>query len=154
MKGRRPKPAIVKQFRGNPGKRPIPKTEPQPPAARVVRPAELSRVAVVVWNVLAPLAIEMGTLTASDVYAFRTLCELQGTLDLVSAQKDADAFRLFTTRGMVDVIRLERQYATALRPYYAMFGLDPADRSRIALPTKAKPPVSKWTGMFPGDSGA
>jgi hypothetical protein len=88
----------------------------------------------------------MGTLTAADVSAFAVLCELQATLETACAH----------VNPMASTIRLQRQTAGALRPWYAMFGLDPQSRQRLHLPPKpAANPLdrflnrtpSKWTGL-------
>jgi hypothetical protein len=45
-------------------------------------------------------------------------------------------------------VKLERETANALRPYYALFGLEPVSRARISVPKKAEEPVSKWAGQL------
>ncbi len=44
-------------------------------------------------------------------------------------------------------IRLERNTAQALRPYYEKFGLEPVGRARISVP-QVKEPESKWAGLL------
>lgn len=154
--GRRPKPTALKVLQGNPGKRHLNALEPKPPAGPVRRPARLSGLAIVVWGELAPIAEAMGTLTTADVKAFATLCELQATLDLASSQKDAEGFAPFTVSedfngapkiGVHAALKLERETAAALRPYYEKFGLEPVGRARIAVP-KQDEPKSKWAGAL------
>ena len=145
--GPRPQPTALKVLRGNPGRRPLNKAEPQPPAGEVQRPAHLSQMAAVVWDELAPPCIAMRTLTVADTAAFGKLCELEATARAASAQKDAEGFRVFGADGSVhSAIRLERETALALRSYYERFGLEPSARSRIRVP-KPEAPVSKWAGM-------
>src|SRR5512132_3034580 len=132
--GRRPQPTALKVLRGNPGKRKPSEFEPVPMAGEVVKPEGLSRGASAVWDELAPVAIVMGTLTLADVRSFRTLCELEDTFSANTATKGTAVFD----------VRLERETAAALRPYYGMFGLEPASRTRIMVPKKkAEEPVSK-----------
>jgi phage terminase small subunit len=138
--GRRPKPTAMKLLRGNPGKRRLNEAEPQPPAGEVTAPASLSAKAQAVWTEIAPVAIAMGTLTPADVWAFGTLCELEATRRLVSQATTLDAPHL---------LKLERETAMALRPYYEKFGLEPVGRSRIkVLPTEK--PKSRWAGIVNG----
>jgi hypothetical protein len=115
----------------------------------------MSRAAGAVWDELAPIALAMGTLTTADVRAFKTLCGLQATLDMADAQKDAEDFAPFTVSsdfngadkvGLHAAIKLEKDYAAAIRPYYALFGLEPVGRARIAVPKKDEP-KSKWAAM-------
>ena len=46
------------------------------------------------------------------------------------------------------VLKLERDTAAALRPYYALFGLEPISRARIQVPKKDAEPSSKWAGVL------
>jgi phage terminase small subunit len=115
---------------------------PTAPGDVVVKPGTLSAPAGVVWETLAPIVRRMGTLTAADVWAFATLCELQATLEHASAQK--------ATIG-ASAIKLERQTAGALRPFWAMFGLDPASRARLHLPAAptAENPLDRFLSRTP-----
>lgn len=126
-----------------------------PPAGAIEKPAELSGRASVVWDRLAPGCLAMGTLTTVDVEAFGTLCELKATVEMASKQKDAEAFAPFTLSedyngapkvGTHAALKLERETANALRPYYEYFGLTPSSRARIAVPKKQAEPESKWAG--------
>jgi len=153
--GRRPTPTALKILRGNPGKRPLNQDEPQPPKGPVVKP-ELSAGADRVWDALAPVCEAMGTLTAADVRVFATLCELQATFIAAVKEKNAEGFSPFLVTTMVDsagnehmnvkehpAIKLERNTAAAMRPYYEKFGLEPVGRARIHV-KKPEEPVNKW----------
>lgn len=156
--GRRPQPTSLKVLRGNPGKRELNEAEPQPPAGEIQAPATLSGLARLVWAEIAPVARVMGTLTTADVWAFTKLCELEATARAASSQKDAEGFAPFLLSQDFDgsptvkvhpALKLERETATALRPYYEKFGLEPVGRARIKVP-KAKEPESKWAGLGVG----
>lgn len=136
--GRRPQPTAMKLLRGNPGKRKPNQSEPIPPVGEVKKPAGLSPAAVLVWDELAPICLHMGTLTKADVRAFGTLCELQATFTAAAQLKGGPAFDA----------RLERDTANALRPWVALFGLEPVSRARISVPKKPDAPVSKWAGAL------
>ncbi len=152
--GRRPQPTALTVLRGNPSKKRLNAAEPQPPVGEVIKPQGLSGVASAVWDELAPIALAMGTLTTADVRPFRMLCELQATIDLATAQKDAPGFAPFLVledqpkMGLHAAIKLEKEYAPVIRPYYALFGLEPVSRARIQVPKKAEAPVSKWAGVL------
>ena len=148
--GRRPQPTHLKVLRGNPGRRPLNRREPRPPAGPVEMPATLSPHAQSIWARLAPICLAMGTLTLADVGAFVALCELQATLELACAQKSLARFRAISKTGRVHTaLRLERETATALRSYFEKFGLDPIGRARIVLPAPPEAPPSKWAGVLP-----
>ncbi len=155
--GRRPQPTALKVLRGNPGQRKLNEDEPIPPAGDVVKPATLSTPAAAVWDRLAPLAIAMRTLTAADGTAFAMLCELQATLEWAAGRKDPPP----RTRGerpgawvrrsharLAAAIKIEKDFAPIIRPYYEYFGLTPQSRARIHVPKTDAPIVSKWTGIL------
>lgn len=154
--GRRPQPTALKVIRGNPGKRKLNTSEPKPPSGAVVKPAYLSKMAGVVWDEEAPIAIAMGTLTPADRSAFAKLCELEATSRHASQQKDAPEWAMFTLSedynsalkvGTHAAVKVERETATALRPYYEKFGMEPSGRGRIAV-QKSQEPASKWAGIL------
>jgi P27 family predicted phage terminase small subunit len=159
--GRRPQSTALKLLRGNPGKRKPNEHEPRPPSGDVVKPEGLSAGGSRVWDELAPICLAMGTLTTADLRPFATLCELQSTLQIASAGKDAPGFAPFRMRPkdssredspmvvVIDsVLKLERDTATALRHFYEVFGLTPSARARLSVPKKAEEPVSKWAGAL------
>jgi|SRR5215831_742551 len=121
--GRKPIPAAVKALRGV--TRGINRHEPVPPAGVPVMPGWLTTRAQEVWQRLAPLCAEMGTLTPADVDAFGTLCSLQARLETAKDE------------------RLLLRFANAVRQFYALFGLEPISRAKIQVPKKNEP-VSKW----------
>ena len=148
--GRRPHPTRLRVLRGNPSKSPLNPREPQPPSGPVQKPLTLSVGAGAIWDRVAPICLAMGTLTVADVDAFGALCELQATLQLASAYKDRKQFRVISRAGLPHpAVKVERETATALRPYYEKFGLDPIGRARIVLPVTADAPASKWAGVLP-----
>ena len=134
--GRRPQPTALKALRGNPSKTRLNEHEAVPPAGPVTKPATLSLDGGRVWEELAPVCLHMGTLTAADVKPFATLCELEATRERASLAKDGPKREA--------AVRLELATASALRPYYALFGLDPVSRTRIVVAPSAGAPVSKW----------
>ena len=152
--GRKPLPAGIRSLTGRPSsvKRNPPAVEP--PAGEVVVPAGISPGGRVVWDRIAPIAIAMRTLTPADVEAFRSLCELQASLDLVCLEKEAPGFSPVIvsvnreggpTTAIHAATRAEIALTAALRPYYERFGMDPSSRSRITV--SAPVPESKWAKL-------
>jgi len=139
--GRRPRTATaLKVLRGAQKSR-INVNAAAPPQGPIVVPAELGEGARRVWEELAPLCIGMGTLTVVDVRPFAMLCELQATLNRASALKAEPG-------QFMKGVMLEKQFATIIRQYYALFGMDPVSRMRIRVATQDAPPVSKWGGVL------
>jgi len=154
--GRRPQPTTLTVLRGNPSKKKLNEHEPVPPAGAVEKPVGLSAGAGAVWDELAPICVAMGTLTVADVRAFATLCEMQATFQRAASQKEAGAFDLAREDEDVPnrlvvvidaVLRLERDTAAGLRPFYELFGLTPVARARISVP-KQPEKASKWAGVL------
>jgi P27 family predicted phage terminase small subunit len=158
--GRRPKPTALKILQGNPGQRRLNEHEPKPPQGAVNRPQTLSKHACAVWDELAPIALAMGTLTRADVCSFGTLCELESTRLMASAEKSREGFTPFLMTTITDsagnehpkvaehpAVKLERNTAAALRPYYEKFGLEPVGRARLVV-KQDEAPKSKWAGVL------
>ena len=139
--GRRPKPTALKVLHGVRKDR-INTREPKPKAGEPVKPTALSSPASRAWDRVAPLCLAMGTLTTADGEAFATLCELVATRGLVSQEKKRRGFRVLidvtdkngnTRNQQHPAVVLERATATALRPYFEKFGLDPQGRARLTV---------------------
>jgi phage terminase small subunit len=152
--GPKRKPTALKILQGTARRDRLNPNEPKPPAGVVVKPS-LSARAAEVWDRLAPVCLAMGTLTPADTQPFGKLCELEVTAVWASSQKDAPGFAPFVVSqdfngaDIVKIhaaIKLERETATALRPYYEYFGMTPSSRARISVP-KVEEPVSKWAGL-------
>jgi phage terminase small subunit len=154
-------PTALKVLRGNPGKRPLNSAEPKPDVGLPGEPPGLSEPARRYWVTVGRQCVAMGTLTIVDGPAFGTLCELLATQELVRLEKNREGFAPFMIEPMVNpdgsngekvrehpALKLERDTATAIRPYFERFGLDPASRSRLHV-TNERKPVSKWAGLIP-----
>jgi P27 family predicted phage terminase small subunit len=77
---------VLKVLRGNPGKRALPRDEPDPDAlVDVDPPAWLSEVAQEEWRRLAPELIRLGLLTVADFGLFATYCSAWA--DFVTAEQ-------------------------------------------------------------------
>lgn len=72
--GRKPIPTALKIVQGNPGKRPLPKNEPQPERGATM-PDWLSPDAAAQWPLVARHLAEAGILTAIDAPALGLYCE-------------------------------------------------------------------------------
>lgn len=148
--GRRPQPTALKMLRGNPGKRQPNQLEPRPPSdGEPAKPKGLSADAAEVWDEIAPVLLYMRTLTPADAEPFARMCELTVTARASSMRKAEPGFEYFSESGQVHgAIRLERDTATALRPYYEYFGMTPSARARIQVAPQKEEPISKWAGVL------
>ena len=130
--GRRPEPTALKVLKSEQRRSRLNPHEPRPPSGAIEPPASLAGRALAVWQRLAPICVAMQTLTPADVTAFATFCTLQAAFEALTP----------TARNQ----EAQRRAATALRPYYALFGLEPVSRGRIRVPPEK--PVSKWDGLL------
>ena len=137
--GRRPKPTALKLLLGTVRKDRLNALEPKPPVGEVQIPEGISPAARVVWGEIAPVCLYMGTLTAADTRPFWMMCEMQATWELNCKVKGTPEFN----------VRLERELANTMRPYYEYFGMTPSSRARISVPKKTEEePQSKWAGSL------
>jgi phage terminase small subunit len=113
MRGRKPKPTVLKKLAGNPGRRPLPKNEPMPTGI-AKRPSWLPLGAVRVWDELAPVTQGLGLLTEHDGEAFGMLCTLAAEFRFDAAAMSAN--RISRLDGLMQ-----------------RFGMDPASRARISV---------------------
>jgi hypothetical protein len=139
--GRRPQPTALTLLRGNPSKKRLNRQEPRPPEGEVQKPKGLTRGAGEVWDELAPICLSMGTLTVADVRPFVMLCELEASVMRARRWKA-------NPEKLADGLKLEKDLAPIIRPYYALFGLEPVSRARIQVPKTDEAPVSKWAGVL------
>lgn len=80
MRGRKPKPTVMKLVQGNPGRRPINKDEPKPPSMDAACPAELTDpVSQREWAETIVPAIERGQITSAERVMAIAHCELWAT---------------------------------------------------------------------------
>jgi P27 family predicted phage terminase small subunit len=115
--------------------------EPQPPAAKVVRPAWLDDEQAAAWDSLAPLLQKMGVLTVVDVEAFARYCVLYTrwrkaeaflkqygeTYPVKNAAGQVEAFKMFPQ------VRIATALSEQLLKLELQFGLTPSARARLAM---------------------
>lgn len=74
--GRKQTPTALKVLRGNPGKRSLPKNEPNPARATPSAPAYLSGEAKAHWRKVVKQLVAVGLMTDLDVDALAAYCEV------------------------------------------------------------------------------
>lgn len=127
MRGPPPKPTKLRVLQGNPGKRALPKNEPQT-SGEAIRPQSLKGAAAKVWDMYAPRYIAMGTLTREDEPTFERWC-------LLKAKLDKDGIDEFPV-GL----------HAALRSLESGFGMEPGARARLGG-SGAKPKKNPFANL-------
>jgi phage terminase small subunit len=118
MPGRKPKPTHLKLVQGNPGKRPLNKSEPVP-SCGCLKPKFLKGRAANIWDEYAPELERIGVLTAVDGHMFATWC-------LLAEEVERDAARMSASR------------ISQMRALASSFGLDASSRSRLSVRVDGK----------------
>jgi P27 family predicted phage terminase small subunit len=151
-RGRPPKPTALKLLTGNPGKRPLNGSEPQPLATPPVCPDFLPADAKAKWAELAPELSRLGLLTVVDGEALACLCSAwadfkaatetiakEGRYQLVGGwpvevKGDDGEVRTEVRGGQLQPHPALAQHARAMKAikeFAALFGLEPSSRSRL-----------------------
>jgi P27 family predicted phage terminase small subunit len=137
--GRKPKPTHLKLIEGNPGKRPVPRSEPKPEPKAPKPPTDLHGDALREWRRVAPQLERLGLLTGLDRAALSAYCWAWARL-LAAQRVLADSGVLVKQRGNRTVknpaIQVARDAAAECRAWCAEFGMTPSARGRMALPDR------------------
>jgi P27 family predicted phage terminase small subunit len=141
MKGRKPKPTILKALAGNPGKRQMNAAEPIPPEGLPDCPEWLDDEAKAEWFRMAGVLHQMGLLTRADRSALAAYCVAYSRW--VSAEAEVKKYGTVVLSPVKKVpmkspyLCVADQAMEAMRKFMTEFGLTPSSRSRIKVMDKA-----------------
>lgn len=151
--GRKPTPTRLHVLRGNPGKRALPKHEPQFEAAGIEEPpAWLCDAARAEWRRLAPSLVVQGVLTAADRAAFVAYCEAFAQVEEASKRLKAEGYTVASKEGgprANPMVRIRNQALDQLHRWAAVFGLTPSARSKIVVATEPNDELARWRASGP-----
>jgi P27 family predicted phage terminase small subunit len=135
MRGRKPKPTILKLLQGNPGRRPLNQNEPQPPAGSVKPPLILRGHARAIWKNIAPELLRLGLLTTLDTHHLARICRLEGLALKLLRQAEKRPMALTKSNGIQPAGELTGalRLFEATDRWWARFGVSPAERTRIRV---------------------
>jgi len=152
-RGRKPKPTERKRLEGNPGRRRLNASEPEPPAPVVAfdePPPELAEHAIAAdeWRRLAPMLRKARQITDADRSALVALC--------VEWQRYLDATRHVKRVGMVvktpsgypmtnPYLSIARASLIACGRLWSELGLTPSSRSRVQTTEPLPAPDDPFT---------
>jgi P27 family predicted phage terminase small subunit len=141
-RGRPRKPTRLKILDGNPGKRPLNAAEPQPPAGAPACPSWLDREAKAEWRRVVPALDRLGLLTRVDRSAIAGYCTAWAELCWASKTLARVGHTYTTEGGQIcprPEVAMHRSALRHVRQFSALFGLDPASRSRVEVPDRVGP---------------
>lgn len=149
-RGPQKQPTKLRILRGNPGRRKLPKGEPQPPELHDMEPPpDISDDAKAVWFSRLPSLKQMGVATEADRDMFTNYCIAQGAV--VNAERmikaEGAVYWTVTKSGRMQMrsqwVSIRRENMALAKQYAALFGFSPP--SRIDLATGKDEPDDEFT---------
>ena len=132
------KPTVLKVLEGNPGKRPLPKNEPQPESFDSVPrpPSFLMPLAKKHWKTLGEDLRQAGLLTKVDLDAFAACCNAYATWVDAMGQLKKHGMLVKSPNGYPmpsPYIGIAEKALNRMLQYQKEFGLTPAARARVEV---------------------
>lgn len=153
-RGRKPKPTALKRLEGNPGGRPLNKSEPKPKHKAPRCPAWLEKAAKKEWKRMAKVLEQMHILTEMDMAAFAGYCQS------FARWKEAEEFltqhgsMIKTPNGylqQVPQVSIAQTNMKIMLRFCEQFGLTPSARSRIAVGEGRIDPADEMEKLLRGE---
>ena len=142
MRGRRPKPTRMKVLTGNPGKRPLNATEPQPEPVVPDCPAELGPSARREWDRLVTQLAPLRILTPLDRAALAAYCGAYGLWAEATEAIQKYGVMVKSPTGFPmqsPYVAIANRQAEIMMRIASEFGFTPASRSRISTLSSEEP---------------
>lgn len=149
-RGPKPKPTVIKKFEGNPGKRRLPKGEPEPAAVDgdPVPPAWLGAEGQAKWREIVPQLRALGVLTTLDLDVLSTYCASWDEYAQCQKTMNEEGHYVYLESGFVALHPAVSRMQKALeriRKLAAEFGMTPSSRSSLGgSKDKPKGALSKY----------
>ncbi|MFI0848861.1 phage terminase small subunit P27 family [Mesorhizobium sp. IMUNJ 23232] len=143
MRGRKPRPTVLKLVMGNPDKRSLNSNEPKPANMIPTCPAHLSPTAKSEWKRLVRHLHEMGLMSQLDRSVLAVYCQTYGRWVEAERKLKETPPLLKTPAGYVQVspwLTISHKCVELMHKYLTELGLSPASRSRVAVPKPGPPP--------------
>lgn len=158
--GRKPKPLQLKILEGNPGKRPLPTSGPQPAYEELPPPPDhLDDIARQEWERIAPGLHAMNLLATVDTAALAAYCTAysrwsraeEGIKRAIRPDQPESGLMIQTTNGnwvQNPLVGTAHKAASDMVKYAAEFGMTPSARMRLSIERKNE--NSKFKGLIGG----
>ena len=139
-RGPRPEPTIYKIAKGNPGKRPLNKSEPKPPSDDITPPEWVTGVARSKWDEVVSKLVGMGVMTNADIDTIARYCTMheQYVKYLEQVRRGLDVLVIRDEKGKVKYMQstpaatMMMKLAASMLRIEQEFGLTPSARSGIS----------------------
>lgn len=152
-RGPAPKPTAIRELEGNPGHRPLNRSEPKPEPGAIM-PDWLPDEAKAEWSRVAPELERLGLLTKVDSSALAAYCAAYARWRAAEEALKTGGLT-FVTEGGYSAQRPEIGIANKamadIRAFCKEFGLTPSARGKMSVPGKEEPtdPMAKLLGAPP-----
>lgn len=148
MRGRKPTPTKLKQLAGNPGKRALNSSEPQPPVPDrpPYAPRYLNEEGKREWRRVVGMLMDLGLYTELDRAALAMYCQVYGRwVQMERELADEDLVLVGSEGGLYQNPKLHvaNKAWEQQRKILAEFGLTPSSRSRLTLKGKDEPSLAE-----------
>lgn len=149
MRGRRPKPTAIKKAEGNPGKRPLNKSEPSA-GKKPSKPAFLGPYGSRMWDAMTKQLAAMNLLDAADKNSIMLWClaydDMRTNRDFIG--KHGSTFKVVDQQGNTVIrehpaARGARDAWKAMRGMLSEFGFTPAARARLGTSEEGDDELTK-----------
>jgi len=140
-KGPRPQPTALKLARGNPGKRALPKGEPEPEAAVPECPPHLGELARVEWWRITAELRTLGLVTRIDLAMLAGYCVTWGRWVEAEGKVEEMGLLIKTPNGhpiQNPYLAIANRALAQLQKLAAEFGLSPSSRTGVKAAGKGK----------------
>ncbi len=134
MKGRKPKPSVLKKLEGNPGKRMQNLEEAQVLPSIPTCPGHLNRYGREEWNRISKELFELGLLSEIDRAALAAYCSAYGRWVQVELKLKKSRLIVTTTNGngiQNPLVGMANKLRHQVIAFAAEFGMTPSSRSRV-----------------------
>jgi P27 family predicted phage terminase small subunit len=134
--GRIPKPTALKLLEGNPGHRPLNRSEPKPRPIAPKCPTWLDADAKREWRRVAPELERLGLLTGIDMAALAAYCQSYSEWKRYTAVIEKEGSTFTTDTGQIRArpeVAMGRKALADVRAWAIEFGLTPSARARMQI---------------------
>lgn len=148
MPGRRPKPTALSLIDGNPGKRPLPKNEPRPAAAKPNAPAHLSAEAKKHWRTIIKQLHAAKIMTRLDADALAIYCEAYTRWIDANEKVRTDGMVITSPNGVPVLnphLSICNKAFDQMRSMLIEFGMTPAARTKVQAIKEEKDEIDPWS---------
>lgn len=129
-------PTALTLVKGNPGRRPLPKNEPQPAITRPEPPEHLSETARTEWRRICPLLADLGLMSDIDIAVLAAYCGAYSDLLDATEKQRGRSTVIKTVNGnwmQSPFVSMIRQARLDMIRFAAQLGMTPSARASMSI---------------------